>query len=272
MKSYHVFAIAAVVSFSCATDHGPVETHDAVASEASTVGWSPCPTNGFDCRISYFGDSLTVGGASTDWGGFREWVRYYSLAAGKHVTHVGPSANGPDYVRGIAFPKNHSGASGFCSDTFAATATTQACSGILPLINGASGLGVYQADVVYFEAGGNDVARRNDTDHLADRLIAMVVTAANVSPNALIVLGTTSPFVNSASEAIIASQNARLPAMVAAQQAAGVHVVLADVHTAVVTYPNWQTVLMAPDGEHLTNMGHQREGIVIYESISAYLR
>ncbi|MBM9502995.1 SGNH/GDSL hydrolase family protein [Actinacidiphila acididurans] len=159
-------------------------------------------------RLMPLGDSITWGYASPTGNGYRGYL-YNDLAAEGHsVDFVGSVRNGT-----MSDPDNE-GHSGWRIDQIAGIAD--------------SVLATYQPNVVTLEIGTNDLNGNYQVSTATDRLKSLIDQIARDVPNATVLVGTLIVSTSGTEEASRPGFNAKLPAIVQGEQAAGKHVSLVD--------------------------------------------
>ncbi len=214
-----------------------------VAGGGASGDFNPCPASGA-CKILPLGDSITDG--LTVAGGYR--IHLFELAneAGKNVTFVGGSMNGPTMVGGKPFPRAHEGHSGW---------TIKQIDDIVPT----PALGV-SPHIVLLHLGTNDMYQ--GAANADQRLGALLDQILQTLPDALLVVSNIIPFPSSASNAT--TYNAAVPKVVEDRAKAGKHVLFVD------QFKDFPTAELA-DGVHPNSAGYARMATNWYATISKYL-
>jgi hypothetical protein len=138
-------------------------------SGGGSGGFDPCPAMG-DCKVLPLGDSITDGIGFS--GGYRVELFSKAISAGKNLTFVGKSMNGPDKVGGETFPKNHEGHSGWTIEQIDGIVETYALDP--------------EPHIVLLHIGTNDM--RVNANGATDRLETLVDRILADLPNSLLVL------------------------------------------------------------------------------------
>jgi lysophospholipase L1-like esterase len=208
--------------------------------------FSPCPESG-PCKILPLGDSITDGVGASGGGGYRIELFSLALAAGKEITFVGGSVNGPQMVDGQPFPRNHEGHSGW---------TIQQIDDITPApaLDG-------DPHIILLHIGTNDMYQT--PSGAPERLGTLLDQILEAAPDSLLVVAKIIPFPG-ASGAVGTFNNA-IPPLVEARANAGKHIILVDQFTG---YPTDQL----PDGVHPNATGYEWMANTWYDAISSYLR
>jgi hypothetical protein len=207
------------------------------------AGFAPCPASGV-CKILPLGDSITDG--LTVAGGYRIHLFELAREAGKNITFVGGSMNGPQMVAGTPFPRAHEGHSGW---------TISQVDGIVPT----PALGV-NPHIVLLHIGTNDMYQ--GASGAEERLGALIDQIVQTLPDALLVVANIIPFPGSASQ--VSTYNAGVPGVVDARAEQGKHVLFVD------QFKGFPTSELA-DGVHPNDAGYARMAESWYASISKYL-
>jgi GDSL-like Lipase/Acylhydrolase family len=205
--------------------------------------FAPCPASGV-CKILPLGDSITDG--LTVAGGYRIHLFELATEAGKNITFVGGSTNGPMMVAGKQFPRAHEGHSGW---------TISQIDGIVPT----PALSV-SPHIVLLHIGTNDMFQ--GAANADQRLGALIDQIIQTLPDALLVVSNIIPFPSAAGS--VTTYNAAVPGVVDARAKAGKHVVFVD------QFKGFPTSELA-DGVHPNAAGYARMAESWYASISMYL-
>jgi lysophospholipase L1-like esterase len=200
-----------------------------------STGYRPCPT-GTACKIMPFGDSITDGYNADTPGGYRVELFRRAHAAGKNITFVGSSQNGPTTVDGVSFPRNHEGHSGW---TIYPAGSRSGISTLLKNDGGSQSVMVkYTPDIVLLMIGTNDAIDNYDMTNAPKRLGDLIDTIYSQLPNVLIVVAQPIPSRGDASKgddtalsARIKTYNDAIPAVVKARADAGKHILVVDMYT-----------------------------------------
>ena len=175
--------------------------------------YNPCPTNGDPCRILPVGDSITFG--INYEGSYRPELFHKALMAGQKITYTGTLMNGPATVDNMPFPMRYEATSGITID------------GISMQITKNKTLNM-PADIVLIHIGTNDMYM-SDPGGAPARLTKLIDQIATGLPNALIAVAKIIPLQMSASN--VTTYNNAIPGVVAAEVAAGKHVIVVDLNT-----------------------------------------
>lgn len=203
----------------------------------------PCPIDDV-CKILPLGDSITDGiGAS---GGYRVELFQHALDAGKNITFVGGSSNGPAMVGGQPFPQQHEGHSGW---------TVEQIDNIVP----SPALEV-DPHIILLHIGTNDMYQT--PAGAADRLAKLIDEIVADNPEALLVVSTIIPFPGASNE--VSNYNAALEQVVNERIDAGDFVLLVDQFTG---FPTGEL----GDGVHPNAAGYARMAGVWWAAIEPYL-
>lgn len=224
--------------------------------------FDPCPANGDPCKILPLGDSITDGFNIP--GGYRIPLFRKALMAGKKLTFVGSSANGPQTVDGTAFPRNHEGHSGYTIDN--APAINR--SGISPLTNAA--LTTHTPHVVLLMIGTNDVNNNNELATAPARLGALMDRILAARPQSLLVVSAIVPTRLPAVNIRVAAYNAAIAGLVSERAARGAHIVSIDAESAFEANANYSSQLLADD-LHPNAAGYAVIADTWYTAIGSYL-
>jgi len=175
--------------------------------------YNPCPTNGDPCRILPVGDSITFG--INYEGSYRPELFHKALMASQKITFTGTLQNGPTTVDSMPFPRRYEATSGITID------------GISMQITKNKTLDM-PADIVLIHIGTNDMYM-SDPGGAPGRLTKLIDQIATGLPNALIAVAKIIPLQMSASA--VTTYNNAIPGVVAAEVAAGKHVIVVDLNT-----------------------------------------
>lgn len=208
------------------------------------TGDTPCPTDGSPCRILPLGDSITDGIGFS--GGYRVELFRQALEAGKNITYVGGSMNGPNEVGGETFPRNHEGHSGW---------TVQQIADIVP----APALDE-EPHIILLHIGTNDMYQT--PQGAPDRLDALIDELVADNPQALLVVSNIIPFPGSASATD--SYNGDIESIIMGHIEAGENVLFVDQFAG---FPESEL----GDGVHPNQAGYERMAGKWWEAIESYL-
>jgi lysophospholipase L1-like esterase len=210
--------------------------------------YNPCPTNGDPCKVLPFGDSITDGiGSPSPGGGYRVDLFSRAVMAGKKLTFVGQSMNGPTTVAGMPFPRRHAGFSGYT------IAQITAANIFDPAINMAP-------HIVLLHIGTNDMYM--SPAGAPDRLAALVDKLTTMAPNALIVVSKIIPLSSGMSQ--VNTYNNAITPLIQQRITAGKHVIFVDQNTG---FPTSEL----GDGVHPNGAGYVRMAGVWYAAIDDFL-
>lgn len=212
------------------------------AGAGATEG--PCPADE-PCRILPLGDSITDGIGSSG-GGYRVELFRLALEADKDITFVGGSANGPQQVDGVDFPRSHEGHSGW---------TVSQIDGIVP----EPALGD-DPHIVLLHIGTNDMYQ--SPSGAADRLDELMNQIVADNPESLLVVSTIIPFPQASGT--VSSYNADLIEVVNAHIDAGEFVLFVDQFA---DFPTGEL----DDGVHPNDEGYARMARKWFDAIEPYL-
>jgi hypothetical protein len=205
--------------------------------------FDPCPAMG-ECKILPLGDSITDGIGFS--GGYRVELFSKAVSAGKSITFVGKSANGPTMVAGKTFPRNHEGHSGW---------TIEQIDGIVE---------TYALDpdphIILLHIGTNDM--RINANGASDRLEQLIDKIMADQPNALLALSNIIPFPSAANQTM--TYNATIPAIVKERADAGKHIIFVE------QFMGFPTSELG-DGVHPNQAGYARMATAWYNAVSKYL-
>jgi lysophospholipase L1-like esterase len=204
----------------------------------------PCPTNGDPCKILPLGDSITDGIGFS--GGYRVELFHLALEAGKNITYVGRSMNGPSMVDGQPFPQAHEGHSGW---------TIQQIDDIVP-----SPALDDDPHIILLHIGTNDMYQT--AAGADDRLSTLVDQILEDNPDALLVVSNIIPFPGGAAE--VSTYNAGVPGVIQPKIDAGANLILVDQFTG---FPESEL----GDGVHPNEAGYARMAGVWFEAIEPFL-
>jgi hypothetical protein len=216
------------------------------ASSGGATGFQPCPATD-PCKILPLGDSITDGiGTNTTGGGYRVELFNQAVMAGKKITFVGGSMNGPMMVAMQPFPRNHEGHSGW---------TISQIDGIVP-----SPALTPKPHIILLHIGTNDMYQM--PNGAPDRLGTLIDGILSELPDSLLVVSTIIPFPQQ--DNTVKTFNSAVPGVVKMRADAGKHILLVD------QFKDFPTSELG-DGVHPNQTGYGRMGKVWYEAIKSYL-
>lgn len=224
--------------------------------------FSPCPETG-PCVLLPLGDSITEGFASSG-GGYRVELFKQALAANQDITFVGDLQNGPTMVSGTTFPRRHEGHGGFTIDS------DQSHSGISGEIT-SSALSDHHPHIVLLMIGTNDINGNVSVQNAPNRLGNLIDSITSQAPDALVVVASIIPVLNSGTNAKVLTYNTAVEQVVSDRATGGDHVVFLDNYEAIASQPNYSSALMA-DGLHPNDAGYAVLGRAFYGAIEPLLR
>jgi lysophospholipase L1-like esterase len=229
-------------------------------STGGSTGYNPCPTNGSACKIMPFGDSITDGYGVP--GGYR--IELFTLAhqAGKKITFVGSSTNGPATVDGVAFPQHHEGHSGYTIDP------TPSRSGISPLV--ATVMPQNTPHIITLMIGTNDAIDNYQMSAAPTRLGTLIDSIFTQLPDVLLVVAQIVPSQDDALNGRIQTYNAAIPAVVKTRADAGRHILLVDMYPVLANTATYKTTLLA-DTWHPNSAGYALMGQAWYDVLESFL-
>lgn len=214
---------------------------NAGAGGAEQQPYNPCPPQGKPCVILPVGDSITAGSQSSDGGGYREPLFELASMNKKSLTFVGANKSGPATVKidnvAVAFPQANSGYSGYEIDSVNGR---QGISQFFP-----AQIASYKPNIVLLMIGTNDVD--TGVPNIPPRLGALLDTMLAADPALLVVVAqivpqqkaTTTPDTKNMQ---VQAYNAAIPPLVKARAAAGKHLLMVDMYSALTANPNYSTV------------------------------
>lgn len=169
--------------------------------------------NGVNLRILPLGDSITFGSHSSDGNGYRQDLRN-DIGSGNNVTFVGTVSSG-----NMTNPQNegHSGA-----------VISQIAS------YGQKAYG-FHPNVVLLMAGTNDINKNQDPANAPGRLSSLIDQINAACSDAVVIVAQITPIANSTADARARTFNAALPNITNQKVSAGKHVLLVDMHSALLT-------------------------------------
>lgn len=207
------------------------------AGSAGSAGYAggpssyrPCPTDGSDCKIMPFGDSITDGYNPDTPGGYRVELFRLAHAANKNIMFVGSAQNGPNEVDGVPFPRQHEGHSGWT------IAPAGGRSGISTLVS--TVMPQFEPHVVLLMIGTNDAIDDYEMAKAPERLGALIDSIYDRLPDVLLVVGQPVPSRGDASKGDDTALSARIktfcdaiPAVAKQRFDAGKHILVVDMNT-----------------------------------------
>ena len=212
-------------------------------------GFSPCPTDGSDCKIMPLGDSITFGVGSSDGGAYRTQLFIRYQADGKKATFVGRAAAGPTSVNNETFPRNHEGYSGISVDEFIDQQLQGAFDANTP-------------HIILIHLGTNDITWKG-AEGVSDEMSSLIDSLTQRAPDALVVVAQIVPFSYTDENRI--NYNNDIPNIVADKVATGKHVIVVDLST---SFPSNG---LGSDSVHPNDTGYEFMGNQWYEAIKSYL-
>ncbi|HVT07583.1 MAG TPA: SGNH/GDSL hydrolase family protein, partial [Polyangia bacterium] len=224
---------------------GSAGTSGAAGSGAGgAAAYAPCPTNGDACKVLPLGDSITFG--INYEGSYRVELFKRAVTAGQKITFVGSQSNGPAMAPGttVPFPKNHEGWSGYTISMILAKAANDV---------------KYGPHIILLHAGTNDTYM-SDPSGAPMRLSSAVDSLASMFPDALIVVAKIIPYPSQTANVNLINQS--IPAMVQSKQAAGKHVIAADLNTGFDTKTMLSSDTIHPNQTGYDWMGDTWYGVV----------
>ena len=157
--------------------------------------------------------------------------------------------NGPAMAGGMAFPKNHEGHSGYTIDQMKPFAMTTD----VP----------YMPNMILLHIGTNDTYGSSPAA-APTRLSSLVDLITSTYPNALLVVAKIVPYPSQAANVKIINDS--IPGLVAKNQTAGKHVIMADCFTGFTT-----SSMLSSDSIHPNQTGYNFMGDQFYSVVSSYL-
>jgi lysophospholipase L1-like esterase len=231
-------------------------------SGGAANAFSPCPAAGTPCAILPLGDSITEGFGSSG-GGYRVELFRQALQNNQDITFVGTLQNGPNNVDGTPFPKRHQGHGGFTIDT------DSGHSGISGSIT-QNALSMFNPHIVLLMIGTNDINGNVDVNNAPNRLGNLIDDITTRAPDALVIVASVAPVVNSGTNQRIVTYNSGVKNVAEARAAQGKHVQFLDNYAAIFDSPNWSSALMG-DNLHPNDAGYAVFGRSFYAAIEPYL-
>jgi len=177
---------------------------------------------------------------------------------------VGALQNGPANVDGKAFPRNHEGHGGFTIDS------DQGHSGISGSITN-NALSSYHPNIVLLMIGTNDINGNVDVQNAPQRLGNLIDSITSRAPDALVVVASIIPVLNSGTNAKVITYNTAVKQVVEERASDGKHVTFLDNYEAINSQPNFSTSLMA-DSLHPNDAGYAVLGRSFFDEIQPLLR
>ncbi len=219
-----------------ASGAGGVALGGASGSGGSTSAYHPCPTDGSDCKIMPFGDSITDGFNPDTPGGYRVELFRRAHADGKKITFVGSGSNGPATVDGVAFPPKHEGHSGWTIDP---EGSRSGISSLLKNDGGAQSVMTrFTPQIVLLMIGTNDAIDNYAMSSATTRLGTLIDTIYSQLPDVLIIVAQPIPSRGDGSKGDDTALSDRLktygeaiPAVVKARADKGKHILSVDMFT-----------------------------------------
>ncbi len=193
-------------------------------------------------RVMPLGDSITDGLQSL--GGYRSDLWQYMKADGMRVDFVGSRSGGPPQL-GDRDEEGHPG--------WRIRQLSQHARGWLLR---------YRPDVVLLQIGTNDVIQRWGLPAAPARLGALLDVVTTTLPSAQVYVATITPLANRRDDARARAYNAAIPEVVASRSAAGRHVHVVDLHSAL------GRADLSGDGIHPTNGGYAKMAARWYSAIT----
>jgi lysophospholipase L1-like esterase len=194
-----------------------------------SAGYRPCPASG-SCKIMPFGDSITDGYNADTPGGYRVELFRLAHAAGKDITFVGSSQNGPDMVDGVPFPHQHEGHSGWT------IAPAGGRSGISTLV--ATVMPQFKPHIVLLMIGTNDAIDNYDMPNAPKRLGVLLDSIYAQLPTVMVLVAQPIPGRDDGSKGDDTGLSARIktfcdaiPAIAQARADQGKHIQVVDLNT-----------------------------------------
>ena len=201
------------------------------AAPAAPAAVSPVQTAAL--RLEPVGDSITYGYQSTTGDGYRQEL-FNDLTGGGHPLDLVGSVQGGT----MADPDNE-GHSGWRIDQIA---------GIID-----SSLATYRPNVITLMIGTNDLGQDYQVATAPDRLSSLITQIENDDPTAALLVSNLIVSTNTSVAQYEPAFNAAIPGIVQAQQAAGHHIALVDMNSALTTAD-------LSDGLHPNDGGYAKMG------------
>ena len=258
----HIFILIPILSFgilqACVGDGNSSSNSDTDTdtnadtngdSDTGPAGFSPCPTDGSDCKIMPVGDSITYGEGSSDGGAYRTHLFRKCLTDNKKITFVGRAADGPNTIDGVSFPKNHEGYSGISVDEFIAQQVTGALNANIP-------------HIFLVHLGTNDITWKG-AEGVSDEMSSLIDILTEKAPDALVAVAQLVPISYNPPE--LTGYNNDIPGIVANKVSEGKHVIAVDLHS------DFPSDGLGGDGVHPNDKGYEFMGNTWYEALQEYL-
>jgi lysophospholipase L1-like esterase len=158
----------------------------------------------------------------------------------------------------------HEGHTGFTIDTD----TKDGRAGISPLTPGS--VMTYQPHIITLMIGTNDVNLQNDLANAPMRLGNLLDSIYAVAPDVTIVLAQINPSQDDTLNGRITTYNAAIPDLVNTRAAAGKHIMLVDMYTAITSVADYKTALLY-DMLHPNATGYAKMADVWYAALGPLL-
>jgi lysophospholipase L1-like esterase len=211
-----------------------------VGVAALTTGTGIAAASPDGVRVMPLGDSITDGVQTP--GGYRTGLCQRLVANGYNVDFVGSLSNGPATQCG----QNHEGHSGWRIDQIDA--------------NIVGWLGTARPHTVLLHIGTNDVLQNDDLANAPNRLSTLIDHITATAPAAEVFVAQIIPLADPSKDAQVRSFNGAIPGIVQSKAAAGKHVHLVDMHTAL-------TAADLVDGIHPTPAGYDKMAAVWHSAL-----
>jgi hypothetical protein len=210
---------------------------------------------GSPCLIMPLGDSITAGYASSAQGGYRAPLFDRAHADDLSLEFVGSQNGGPDMVDGVAFPKHHEGHGGFVIG--------DGGYGITPLT--ANAITTNHPKIITLMIGTNDVTGHIDLANAPMRLGTLLDLIFTTDPDVMLILAQITPMKDTANDADTMTYNAAMPGLVQTRAAAGRHITLVDMHSALDSGTD------LGDNVHPNDAGYPKMADVWYQALKPLL-
>ena len=210
-----------------------------IAGVAAQAGSASAESNG-GVRVTPLGDSITEGTQVP--GGYRIGLWQRLTAGGYRVDLVGSQANGPS---GLG-DHDHEGHPGWRIDQIDANIT--------------GWLTTYRPHSVLLHIGTNDILQNSNVSGAPGRLATLVDHITAAAPDAEVFVAQIIPLANASQENAVRTFNAAIPGIVQSRAAAGKHVHLVDMHSAL-------TSADLIDGIHPAANGYDKMAAVWYAAL-----